>query len=81
MHPRLPFYLGLLLQPEMDLDWLLDLHFLGCLLGFWAMLRPRLSGKWASLSSHGFLVFLGPFMCISCLALQNTTNTKTCGID
>jgi hypothetical protein len=33
MHPGRPFYLGLLLQPEMNLDWVLGLHFLGSLLG------------------------------------------------
>jgi hypothetical protein len=55
---------------------------LGFIVGLFDLcLRPRLSGKWISFSSHGFLVFLGPFMCISCLALQNTTNTKTCGIN
>jgi hypothetical protein len=32
-------------------------------------LRPRLFGKWASFSSYGFLIFLGPFMCTSIYAL------------
>ena len=29
MHPGRPFYFTLLLQPAMDLDWILGLHFLG----------------------------------------------------
>jgi hypothetical protein len=33
MHPGRPFYPGLLLRPEMDVDWVLGLHFLGSLLG------------------------------------------------
>jgi hypothetical protein len=32
MNPGRPFYPGLLLRPEMDLDWVLGLHFLGSLL-------------------------------------------------
>jgi hypothetical protein len=42
MHPRHPFYPGLLLQPEMDLDWVLGLHFLGSLLGFSPMFEAQI---------------------------------------
>ena len=38
----------------------------GFIVGYFGLcLRDILYGKWASFSSHGFLVFLGPFMCIS----------------
>jgi hypothetical protein len=48
---------------------------------FLAMLRPRLFGEWASFSSYGFFIFLGPFMSISIYVLQNKEYTKTYGID
>jgi hypothetical protein len=70
MHLRCPFYPGLLLQPEMDLDWVFGPPLLRFIVWpFDLCLRPRLFGKWASFSFHGFLVFLGPFIHISIYVL------------